>query len=861
MGNGRDGKPPDRRGGQWHQSKVTGDSVQPRGKPGARPRTVQLERERMERAQQAARHTPATAPVPIPEKERTTAPDPDAKAALRNARARADASCDALFAAMVNRHAPADEAELGQHDEDAEEAGEPMQREEAPDTASAPVQRKEAPDAGAPVQRQEAPDSGELAQRQETPDASTPDPSSENEGLARIRELLAQRWVGPFNEAEIERIWGSFGPRVLDIAERNRALWDQCIERGAELDELPAVRAVQATFRADVQARAREVLRRNEATVRAELMALGITDDGVIYPAGSLIPEDTQADYLAELQERAGDLVAARRALAALRNVPVGFRVVAGKHMIRWVPATFEPTQPPPFGPSSRSVLEHARGGYQMRAWDEVMQHHQRLAQVIALLSGDSPALYATVASEDDDRLADMATGSPTAGRQAMAASLSELLANIRATIPKIGTDLDDRDLVPLHERLFAGEPGASGTNWSQPMHQWAARAMLAEHEQSEFWLTLGLGTLAAAAFVVAELATFGTATFFLAAGVGVGAGGALAGRGWEQWGDLDTAAGAGANDDRQIVTQGQADAAFTGAVIDSAFAFLDLIPAARIARVAATPRHGLPAAARTGAESVPAGSVDEAVPDARLSTRGADTTAAPGARHGAGAGMEPAGARTGEETALRLRPHEATNWGELKRKYIGKKLDEVGAPPGYGEVRGAGGSSLRRAVADDEHFAQLHVDGGGLIQPGAVPRVSNGFETAQSVDGILARNGLTQRPPHHQAHHVVPDEVVRKHPLMREAHRRGLFKPDAPENIALLAERQTNGMVPNKVPGLSEGLPRHQGAHPKYTEMVTQAANLVRDRLIRGAGALGDWCFSCGCGLPGARRRVRKDT
>jgi CRISPR-associated protein Cmr1 len=23
----------------------------------------------------------------------------------------------------------------------------------------------------------------------------------------------------------------------------------------------------------------------------------------------------------------------------------------------------------------------------------------------------------------------------------------------------------------------------------------------------------------------------------------------------------------------------------------------------------------------------------------------------------------------------------------------------------------------------------------------------------------------------------------------------------------------------------------------------------------------LGDWCFSCGCGLPGARRRVRKDT
>ena len=270
-------------------------------------------------------------------------------------------------------------------------------------------------------------------------------------------------------------------------------------------------------------------------------------------------------------------------------------------------------------------------------------------------------------------------------------------------------------------------------------------------------------------------------------------AGGALAGRGWEQWGDLDTAAGASASDGGQIVTKSQADAAFTGAVIDSAFAFLDVIPAARIARVAATSRHGAPAAARTGAASAPAGSLDEAASGAPLSTRGADTAAAPGAQQGAAAGMEQAGARTGAETALRLRPQQAANWGKLSPGYLGKKLDEVGVPPGYIETSGAGGSGLRRAVADDVHFAQLHVDGHGVIWPGAVPRVSNGFETAKSVDGILARNGLTQRPPHHQAHHVVPDEIVRKHPLMREAHRRGLFKPDGPENIALLAERRAN--------------------------------------------------------------------
>ena len=833
MGN-KQGKPPGRGAdsGADHpnaRTKAAADSTQRRGKPGGSTRTARLDEERRERTRRAARRDRATAAAQTPEEESapTTQPDtgPDAED-IGNAQARAHASCDAVFEQMILGHAPADDE------------AEPVQQQEEPHTGT-PVQRQVAPRTDELAQHEEAPDMGEPVQRQETPGASTPAPSSEDDGLARVRILLAQRWVGPFNELEIERIWDSFGPRVLDVAERHRALWDESVKHGAELDEIPAVRAVQARFRDDVQALARAMLRRNEGKVQAEMMALGIEERGKVNPAGSLIPEDMQADYLAELQERAGDLVAARRALAALRNVPVGFRAVDGNHATRWVIATFDPTRPPLFDPESEIVPEHVRGSVEMRSWDEAMQHHRQLAQVIASVSGESPALYATVAREDDDRLADMATGGPAAGRQAMAASLSELLANIRATIPKIGTDLDDRDLVPLHQRFFAGELGASGTDWSQPLYQRAARLMLSEHASSEFWLTLGLGTLAAAAFVVAELATMGTATFFIAAGVGLGAGGALAGRGWEQWGDLDTAAGASASDGGQIVTKSQADAAFTGAVIDSAFAFLDVIPAARIARVAATSRHGAPAAARTGAASAPAGSLDEAASGAPLSTRGADTAAAPGAQQGAAAGMEQAGARTGAETALRLRPQQAANWGKLSPGYLGKKLDEVGVPPGYIETSGAGGSGLRRAVADDVHFAQLHVDGHGVIWPGAVPRVSNGFETAKSVDGILARNGLTQRPPHHQAHHVVPDEIVRKHPLMREAHRRGLFNPDAPENIALLAERRANGMVPDKVPGLSEGLPRHQGTHRRYSEQVRRAANAVMDDLLSTYGTV----------------------
>ena len=43
--------------------------------------------------------------------------------------------------------------------------------------------------------------------------------------------------------------------------------------------------------------------------------------------------------------------------------------------------------------------------------------------------------------------------------------------------------------------------------------------------------------------------------------------------------------------------------------------------------------------------------------------------------------------------------------------------------------------------------------------------------------------------------------------------------------------------MVPDKVPGLSEGLPRHQGAHPVYSRQVTRLADDVMSRLLRTYG------------------------
>jgi hypothetical protein len=696
-------------------------------------------------------------------------------------------------------------------------------------------------------------------------------PASTSERLAFLGILLAQQWVGPLDEAAIERIWAAFGPRVLDVASQHRDLWDQSIERGAELDELAAVEATRAKFRADVCLLAHDILRRNEAHVLAEMQALGVTGDGAIDPASSAIPEESQKEHLAHLQWCAYELLAARHAVDELRRLPVGYGSVATEFGVHWVPAYFDPAQPPPLGHDA-DVSAAMHGAGEMRAWEEVKAHHDRLRAAIVVLAGESPALYAPAAQDDTARLAEMAASPAAEARQTMAATLRELLANIRATVPKIGDDLDDRDLTPLHERLFQGAPGASGINWSNPLHQSIAREVVEGHEDAQFWLSLGLGTAAAAAFVVAELATLGGATFFVAGGAGLAAGGFMAARGWEQWDDLSTAANASTGEQGQIVSQAQAGAALTSAVIDSAFAFLDLVPALQAVRGATAARHGIETAAGQGMEALARGgettgalvardgvgetiehaarqggetsgdvvATDAAGTGIEQAARQGETSGALVARDAAGEGIEEAAEQGAGTASKRLRPQDAANWQEIEQHYLGKKLEDVGAPPGYEEYTFGKRTFLRRKDGAADRFVQLTVEEGVIrVGPAKSPRITKAERRAQSITSLLENNGLTQRPPHHQAHHVVPDEIVRKHDLMREAYKRGLFDPDGPENIALLAERRANGIAPDKIPGLSEGLPRHQGAHRQYSDGITEVADIVMRDLKQAYGTL----------------------
>ncbi|MFT4165555.1 MAG: hypothetical protein QM650_09970 [Microlunatus sp.] len=395
---------------------------------------------------------------------------------------------------------------------------------------------------------------------------------SVGERLGFVVRLHQERWVGPGDESALKRIWRSFGEKLPQIAGDHIALFNASIDYGAELDDLPVVVRYRRAFEADVKGTAARFLSDNRGYVTQQLEQLGLSPDG---PTGTTDDAKLRrADALAEIREHAKIIARAQQAQRQLRTLQVGWEVDyeerprGGWRRIGPFPSMFDPAARP---------MQEPRGTEQppLPKWDDVNARYLPLSDLIVGITNADPAVYAAMR---DEKLGALAGEDPQTVLKVVEKSLQAVLADINATGPKISSDdLDYRDLVPIHQQLFGGiTRGPSQTDWSTPFGKSIGTKVLADHQASEFWIALGLGSLAAAAFIVAELATFGSATFFLAAGVGLGAGALQAGRSWEKYFDMATAARATVRDDRSVLSQGQASGALLAAVLDTAFLFLD---------------------------------------------------------------------------------------------------------------------------------------------------------------------------------------------------------------------------------------------------------------------------------------------
>ena len=126
-----------------------------------------------------------------------------------------------------------------------------------------------------------------------------------------------------------------------------------------------------------------------------------------------------------------------------------------------------------------------------------------------------------------------------------------------------------------IQQQLFAGAKASSGTNWSGPVEKAIAHEQVERAETLHLLATLGLGALSAAAFILAEFATAGMATFVMA-GIGMGISAGQAATSWSKYSDLSTAAAATVQPELAIVDKEQVDSALLTAILDTAFVFLD---------------------------------------------------------------------------------------------------------------------------------------------------------------------------------------------------------------------------------------------------------------------------------------------
>lgn len=393
--------------------------------------------------------------------------------------------------------------------------------------------------------------------------------TSDPERIALVELIHRLNWVGPFDEGRLEFIWNNMDDLSGQMQDQdNFQLFMDSIEYGAELDDISAVEDIKRRFERDVKKQAINYLFSNFRLTVEEEQRLGLDT------AGEPLTNQ-QREAVGELQRAANIVRRAQNAQDRLRQVPVGVkknRATPPESLSqpRYVPSTFDPDRPPPF----RSLPGYPEPEV---SWETVKAQYDRLANVISGLAARHPGIYA-LAREGRESLRETAQATPEQARALVGQALDETQQKIAEAILKvISGDIDYYDLKPIHEQFFSGEIQApSGTPWNDDFYRWAAEDLLSDHESREFWIELGLGTLAAAAFIVAEFATLGSATFFLAAGVGLLASGAQAAMSWEQYLDLADLEQAQVSDEFALVSRGQASEALVDAVINTVMLFAD---------------------------------------------------------------------------------------------------------------------------------------------------------------------------------------------------------------------------------------------------------------------------------------------
>ncbi|MBE2320973.1 hypothetical protein DVA67_033760 [Solirubrobacter sp. CPCC 204708] len=415
-------------------------------------------------------------------------------------------------------------------------------------------------------------------------------------GNAAVSRLLARNILTDFAEfkhdididldtatteqklAEIQRLHGKPGfgatvvwesmPDLAAVAKQNAPLFIASAKRDPTLFDNKAFDGVRKEFKAAVEGRVLNNLQSNRDYVTAQMEAVGVTAGTDPAAAETTADQDLavrKAQLLAEKVALWQDGMAKAKQIKVGRNTKTrlgGYRRDFDSEVE--VDATFDPEKPP-----SMKGAPVGREG-EFKDYNEVKQHYDTLDHGVKKILAESPAVFAIVSGGEAGAAKDFAKQDTGKARAQLGTALTSMGSKIDEAVPLVGDDLDYRDFIPVHQQLMGAGPFAG------ELEKAIIQRDVEGHEMGKVLRSLALGALSAAAFLVAEFATAGMATF-IAVAVGIGASVGNAALSIEDYLDKAKAHGARSGDTRNdIVTEEQVDSALFQAVMDSALAFID---------------------------------------------------------------------------------------------------------------------------------------------------------------------------------------------------------------------------------------------------------------------------------------------
>lgn len=383
--------------------------------------------------------------------------------------------------------------------------------------------------------------------------------AGENEGEGNL-------WVGPLDEMELGDLWGSFGLGLPDMVDKHPKLWERSKERGMEMSDIPLTARVRQMFESEVKKAATEYLAKNETDVANVQKELGFDKAGPATPEQIEKQKDLefmaiQAAELKKTKQRIED--AAYVGWAKQPDTPVP----ANDPHANAYPVPFVAGSPPPLGPDG--IPKPKPDDKPMVPYEEVMAQWKPISGALIALLDQHPALYAADLAGNLGKL----SGDSKDDNPVQAAR--EALGNLKQSITKTKDDPPEwHKLKPIHRQLMTGGRKSGPLEWDRTYYKEAMQAEIGTIETWEAVEDFGISILAATAFIIAELASGGTATVFLIAGLGLSAG--QTAMKWDNWSELKNAAGSAASSSTALVDQDQADSALIDAILQTAFSVLD---------------------------------------------------------------------------------------------------------------------------------------------------------------------------------------------------------------------------------------------------------------------------------------------